>query len=109
MHGPYHEAFILTLEPFPCDKCGLCCQRVNLAPETQFLNRGDGTCRHYDELEKGCGIYDQRPDICRVDRQYKLNYSKRYSWGDFVAANIEVCLALQAEAQEKKHSSLDDQ
>ncbi|WP_376780103.1 YkgJ family cysteine cluster protein [Stutzerimonas nitrititolerans] len=80
---------------FPCNKCGICCQKVHLAPETRFLDRGDGTCRHYDATSKGCNIYTQRPDICRVDRQYELIYSQRYSWDEFVAVNVEICLNLQ--------------
>ncbi len=94
---------MLISKPFPCNKCGQCCQRVNLAPETHFLDRGDGVCRHYDALGKGCNIYNHRPDICRVDRQFQLIYSQRYSWEEFVAANLEVCDLLQADS----HSLLD--
>jgi uncharacterized protein len=68
-----------------------------MAPETRFLDRGDGVCRHYDAQSNGCSIYEQRPDICHVERQYALNYSRRYSWDEFVAANIEVCSTLQSQ------------
>lgn len=84
---------------FPCTHCGLCCQNVHLAAETSFLDRGDGTCRHYDAASKGCGIYDERPDICRVDRQYQLHYARQYSWGDFVALNLAVCHTLQVQEE----------
>lgn len=86
--------------PFPCTQCGLCCQNVNLAAETQFLDRGDGTCWHYDASSKGCGIYADRPDICRVDRQYRLHYAGQHSWDDFVALNLAVCDTLQAQERE---------
>ncbi|MEI7333079.1 YkgJ family cysteine cluster protein [Pectobacterium versatile] len=79
---------------FPCSQCGLCCQRVNLAQETRYLDRGDGTCRHYDAASKKCRIYHQRPDICRVDLQYQLNYIHLYSWEEFVALNLSVCRQL---------------
>ncbi|MFJ5485390.1 YkgJ family cysteine cluster protein [Pectobacterium actinidiae] len=79
---------------FPCSQCGLCCQRVNLAQETRYLDRGDGTCRHYDAASKECRIYHQRPDICRVDLQYQLNYIHLYSWEEFVALNLSVCRQL---------------
>ncbi|RHW21290.1 YkgJ family cysteine cluster protein [Pseudomonas jilinensis] len=83
------------MRAFPCNQCGLCCQRVNLAEETRYLDRGDGTCRHYDNASKGCSIYAKRPDICRVDRQYKLHYAKHYTWDEFIALNLKVCELLQ--------------
>ncbi|HCL3953838.1 MULTISPECIES: YkgJ family cysteine cluster protein [Pseudomonas] len=80
---------------FPCTRCGLCCQNVYLATETRFLDRGDGTCRHYNTSTKGCGIYKERPDICRVDRQYEMHYAQQYKWEEFVTLNLEVCTDLQ--------------
>lgn len=87
--------------PFPCTQCGLCCQNVHLSDETQFLDRGDGTCKHYDAASKGCSIYSDRPDICRVDRMYTLRYHKQYTWETFVALNQQVCTALQTQAHDK--------
>ncbi|HGE8300285.1 TPA: YkgJ family cysteine cluster protein [Serratia marcescens] len=86
---------------FPCSKCGLCCQQVNLAKETLFLDRGDGTCRYYDPASKGCRIYNERPDICRVDLQFALHYSHLYTWENFVELNLVVCRQL-IEADESK-------
>lgn len=76
---------------FPCYQCGRCCQNVHLAAETQFLDRGDGTCRHFDALAKNCSIYEHRPDICRVDLQYQLNYRVHYTWEKFIAVNLQAC------------------
>ena len=86
----------MSTSVFPCTQCGLCCQHVHMAAETRFLDRGDGTCRHYDALRKGCSIYDERPDICRVDLQYTMHYAKQFSWDEFVAVNLQVCGLLQA-------------
>ncbi len=83
-----------NLFSFPCVKCGLCCQRVNLAEETFFLDRGDGTCQYYNAASKGCSIYDDRPDICRVDLQFQLNYTQLYTWEEFVVLNLTVCQRL---------------
>lgn len=91
---------------FPCTQCGLCCQNVHLAAETQFLDRGDGTCRHYDASSKGCGIYGERPSICRVDQQYQLHYARQYSWDDFVALNLAVCDTLQVQERESGTTKL---
>jgi Fe-S-cluster containining protein len=80
---------------FPCQRCGLCCQHVHLAAETQFLNRGDGTCRYYEAASRLCSIYAERPDICRVDLQYMKKYALLYAWDEYVALNLLVCANLQ--------------
>lgn len=79
---------------FPCNRCGACCRNVHLASETQFLDRGDGCCKHYDDHTQLCSIYTERPSICRVDEQYSLNYQKIMRWSDFVNLNIEACKKL---------------
>ncbi|WP_075257030.1 YkgJ family cysteine cluster protein [Herbaspirillum camelliae] len=88
---------------FPCLQCGLCCQHVDLAEQTRFLDRGDGVCRHYDAPRKACSIYDGRPDICRVDLQYTLHYAQHHTWEEFVELNLQVCSVLQ-----KKHDVATD-
>jgi Fe-S-cluster containining protein len=47
---------------------------------------------------RSCSIYDERPDICRVDLQYIRRFSQHYSWTQFVELNSTVCEALQDEA-----------
>ncbi|MEL6250121.1 MAG: YkgJ family cysteine cluster protein [Cyanobacteria bacterium J06648_16] len=60
-------------------QCGACCQldpteRPELAdylnPEqlSQYLSMvgEDGWCIHYDQTQRLCTIYDQRPSFCRV-------------------------------------------
>lgn len=83
------------LNAFPCTQCGLCCQHVDIADETRFLDRGDGTCRHFDAAERSCTIYAERPEICRVDRMYAQHYVRLYTWEEFVALNLEVCTKLE--------------
>ena len=79
---------------FPCSQCGLCCQQVNKSSLTDYLDRGDGTCRHLDVQRKQCSIYEQRPDICRIDKQFTLHYHIKYSWTEFVNLNTQVCKQL---------------
>ncbi|WP_433767698.1 YkgJ family cysteine cluster protein [Pseudomonas putida] len=86
---------------FPCSQCGLCCQHVHLAEETRFLDRGDGTCRHFDTPGKRCTIYAERPDICRVDRQYTQRYAQHYSWDEYVTLNVQACTLLQDQAEQR--------
>ena len=92
-----------STQVFPCAQCGLCCQHVNLAAETQFLDRGDGSCRHYVAGSKLCSIYAERPDICRVGLQYTMRYARLYDWDEYVALNLQVCANLQE--QEKLGAS----
>lgn len=79
------------LEPFPCTSCGKCCENVHLSSLTIHLDQGDGSCRHLDASTKLCTIYDDRPDICRVDLQYRESYQQIYSWNEFVALNLKSC------------------
>lgn len=95
--------FVAPTLAFPCQQCGLCCQHVNLAAESQFLDRGDGTCRHYVAASKLCSIYAERPDICRVGQQYTMRYARLYAWDEYVALNLHVCARLQE--QEKRGAS----
>ena len=82
--------------PFPCSQCGECCKRVDLLLETASLDRGDGTCMHFDEVLKRCQIYAERPDICRIDRQYETNYRLIMTWEAFVELNQTACKTLQS-------------
>ena len=93
------HSHITPSSAFPCTQCGLCCKHVYVAAETQFLDRGDGTCRHYDAASKGCTIYAERPDICRVDRQYAVRYAQQYTWDEYVTVNLQVCTYLQAQEE----------
>lgn len=90
----------MTLTVFPCTRCGQCCRNVYLADATQYLDRGDGTCRHYDEAEQSCQIYTARPDICRVNLQYQMHYVSKFSWEEFVEVNVMICKQLQHQAQQ---------
>ena len=80
---------------FPCDRCGKCCANVNLSPLVSYLDRGDGSCRYLDTATKLCSIYEQRPEICRVELQFQKHYAEQYSWDDFVKLNLKACEALK--------------
>lgn len=80
---------------FPCSQCGECCRRVNLLSETARLDRGDGVCMHFDEQERLCRIYLERPLICRVDLQFDRNYRHIMTWDAFVDLNQKACRRLQ--------------
>lgn len=79
---------------FPCYACGQCCKNVDKSDETKFLDRGDGTCRNFNDESKLCNIYEDRPLICRVEDYYKANLADIYKWEDFVRINLEICQIL---------------
>lgn len=79
---------------FPCTSCGKCCRLVGNSPQTDFLNRGDGVCRHLDENTNLCAIYEIRPLVCNIKEYYLLNLQEEFSWQEFVDMNLEVCQKL---------------
>ena len=55
------------MSKFLCSGCGACCL---MAGATGLLpDRGDGACIHLDK-DMSCKIYENRPEICRVDELY---------------------------------------
>ncbi|ABM38049.1 protein of unknown function UPF0153 [Polaromonas naphthalenivorans CJ2] len=81
---------------FPCTKCGLCCSHVDRSNQTKWLNRGDGACRYLNMDTNLCEIYENRPEICRIDSAYKY-FSQKISLANYHKANAEVCNTLQSE------------
>ena len=84
----------LELKTFPCTQCGACCRHVNFSELTEYLDRGDGICRHYDFESKLCRIYETRPEICRIDIFYQKHLKKQLSWNEFVDLNLIACKQL---------------
>lgn len=86
----------MTLSPaFPCNQCGACCRQVHRAAETRYLDRGDGACMYYEDLSKQCKIYEHRPLICQVEKQFLMNYEDKYSWPEFIEMNQIACRVLE--------------
>jgi hypothetical protein len=55
------ESEALVLPDRPCNGCTLCCKLISVKP----LNKPAGVlCTHC--TGKGCGIYADRPEICRA-------------------------------------------
>ncbi|WP_442879312.1 YkgJ family cysteine cluster protein, partial [Anaerorhabdus sp.] len=51
----------------------------------------------YLSSDNTCSIYEDRPDICRVDLQYKLFFSTKMTWNKFIQVNVNACTFLQNE------------
>lgn len=85
------------MKNFECNSCGQCCRRVGLNEVTAFLDRGDGICRHLDELSHLCSIYNDRPLVCRVDDYYLAHLTNVVTWEEFVKLNRSICDELQGQ------------
>jgi uncharacterized protein len=81
---------------FPCNSCGLCCQHISGIKELEHFDNGQGVCIHLKNHQ--CSIYENRPDVCRVDVMYERYYKQLFSWDDFVKENVNVCKGLQEKA-----------
>jgi Fe-S-cluster containining protein len=86
----------MSMNPFPCDSCGLCCRHVDRSEYTQALDRGDGVCEHFQVATSTCKIYERRPDVCRIDSGY-AELGMAMTWAQYQQANADVCNALRAE------------
>ena len=82
------------MNTFPCTQCGACCRHVNLSELTAYLDRGDGICHYYDLASRLCSIYENRPEICRVEVYYQKYLKKQYTWDKFVELNLIACKQL---------------
>ena len=84
---------------FPCTSCGLCCQNIANIEELKEYNLGNGVCKHFDYISKKCLIYEDRPNICRVDKMLDLVYHKEFTKEEFYIGNAKVCNALQEQSK----------
>ena len=88
---------------FPCMRCGCCCQNLKLSPIYQHLDRGDGTCIHFDKTTHLCTIYNERPLECRVDAVYDIYFSEKMSREEFYNLNLQACQELRKQRREDSY------
>lgn len=81
---------------FPCTRCGLCCQHIESITALVAYNLGNGCCQHYSH-SNGCQIYEDRPDVCRIDKGYSLFFSDILSREEYYQCNATVCNQLQTQ------------
>lgn len=86
----------MTDMPFPCDRCGLCCQQLTGIRLYQDLDDGTGVCKYFDRNNKLCTIYDTRPLKCRVSESY-VYFQSCMSYDQYIQMNIEGCKKLKEE------------
>jgi len=77
---------------FPCSACGACCRRIGWMPEEELEKHGlvaDATGACINLLpDNSCEIYEERPDICRVDVAVKESGEDEI---EYYRENIEIC------------------
>jgi hypothetical protein len=79
---------------FVCSRCGACCRNIHLYEPASYLDRGDGVCKYYNDNDKSCTIYEFRPEICRVDKMYKL-FKNKMTWNEYIDLSYESCEELR--------------
>lgn len=84
---------------FRCDKCGFCCRSLAGIELYKELDRGDGTCRYFDEATSLCKIYENRPLLCKIDESYKVYFSSYMTRAEYECANYVACQELKRKFQ----------
>lgn len=82
------------VKPFPCSRCGICCRHIDRVPQLAEFDTGNGRCRYLQDNNL-CAIYEDRPDICRVDRMYDICFHEYMSREEYIRRNLEACAELQ--------------
>ena len=80
---------------FICNKCGKCCSNLDKSLLYNDLDRGDGTCIHFDEITNSCTIYEERPLKCNIDGMYDTFFKDKMSKDKYYRENYEACKALK--------------
>lgn len=78
--------------PINCNNCNApCCRHV-----IKGLDRGDGTCKYFDEESCKCSIYSTRFHICNTDWMYENVYKEIMSRSEYDQLNEDACNAIKA-------------
>lgn len=83
---------------FGCTGCGACCKRIGQFKEKfeelNFPYDADekGWCTMLDPVTNKCKVYDNRPDICSVEKTYHMLFEKSgINKKDYYNANAKIC------------------
>ena len=86
---------------FPCDKCGECCRNIGNISQLKDFDDGTGRCRYLQG--NTCSIYENRPDICNVEKMYAKCFATHMSRDEFIELNRQSCQQLKAKQQHRCH------
>jgi len=79
---------------FICEKCGACCRNLDKSPLYADLDGGNGVCK-YLRPDSLCGIYKDRPLLCRVDDYYNEFLAGVMTLDEYYKRNYESCIKLK--------------
>ena len=71
----------------------MCCRVIGNIPQLKQFDRGDGMCCHLTAANL-CDIYDDRPEVCRVDKMYS-HFKDLMTEGEYVDSIEESCRILK--------------
>lgn len=84
------------MSDFPCTGCGECCKKIlGRLVEIGFAEEG-GQCKHLQE-DNSCGIYDSRPDECRMDKVKIAWGASHLSDEEWNKKRADICNRIQVE------------
>ncbi len=92
--GYVHPELDEDFSPFPCDKCGLCCEHLSGAALYKDLDNGTGTCRYFNRQTRLCSIYEKRPQKCDINAAY-VWFQAQMSYDEYRQMNIDACQKLK--------------
>ena len=97
---------------FHCSQCSLCC-RVPEALEAIGLEVVEGHCVNLQD-DNSCGIYETRPDECRIDKLYTLGthssglpFNYVFSEAEYLRLCAKSCNQLMDQAMAPEELRLD--
>ena len=73
---------------FLCSQCSACCRNIK---GLGLPHNGDGVCLNLDKQTNKCSIYEDRPEICRVDRMFENHFKSKMSKKEFFILNTKAC------------------
>lgn len=79
---------------FICNRCGKCCERLNLSSMYSDLDDGFGVCIYFNKKTRNCTIYRRRPIKCNIQLGYEKYYKNKMSYKMFIQLNYEGCRKL---------------
>ncbi|MDD6925077.1 MAG: YkgJ family cysteine cluster protein [Campylobacter sp.] len=82
---------------FFCSQCGECCKNIRHIPELAGYSDENGCCKYLKNNR--CSVYENRPEVCRVDLMYEKYYSNKYTLQEFYTLNESICEILQNNAK----------
>lgn len=93
---------------FPCTGCGLCCKNVRRVLDSRHLVTNPIIKKALDEFpyntdetgacvmltERGCSVYETRPDVCNIDTMARLQNTPTDEYYRISAKSCNMIMAM---------------